>query len=114
MHCSIIDLARYAAFHLNAIAGRIPEIDTSLRDFLYAPIGGDYSGGWVVVKRPWAGGKAFTHSGSNTMFYTVIWLAPTRDLAFIVCANVGDRETEKLSSTSGDAIITALIAKYNN
>jgi CubicO group peptidase (beta-lactamase class C family) len=115
VHCSIIDLARYAAFHLNAIEGRIPEIDTTLRDFLYAPIEGrDYSGGWVVVKRPWAGGKALTHGGSNTMFYTVIWLAPARDRAFIVCTNVGDMEGENLSSTAGDAIIAALIAKYNN
>jgi CubicO group peptidase (beta-lactamase class C family) len=114
VHCSIIDLARYTAFHLTAIAGRIPEIDSTLRDFLYAPIeGGNYSGGWVVVKRPWAGGIALTHSGSNTMFYTVIWLAPARDLGFIVCTNVGDTETEKISSTAGDAVISALIARYN-
>jgi CubicO group peptidase (beta-lactamase class C family) len=114
VHCSIIDLARYAAFHLSAIEGRIPQIDQSLRELLYIPVKGTYAGGWVVVTRDWAGGKALTHIGSNTMFHAVIWLAPVRRLAFVVCMNVGDRENEELSQTAGDAIISALVGKYPN
>ena len=33
--------------------------------------------------------EVLTHAGSNTMFYTVIWLAPKKDFAVVVCTNLG-------------------------
>jgi hypothetical protein len=38
----------------------------------------DYVCGWQVLQRGWAGGRALTHSGSNTMWYLVMWLAPKK------------------------------------
>ena len=45
--------------------------------------------GWNVTERGWAGGTTLTHNGSNTMFYAVIWIAQSRDLALLIAANQG-------------------------
>ena len=39
--------------------------------------------GWIIADgQPWAGGPAFTHSGSNTMWMAVAWLAPVNGSVF--------------------------------
>lgn len=90
VHCSIYDLAQYAAFHLRGEAGRESLLrPESFRKLHHPSTGQEYALGWLVVGRPWAGGDALTHAGSNTMFYTVIWLAPNRDFGVVVATNVG-------------------------
>jgi hypothetical protein len=42
-----------------------------------------------VVERPWADGIALNHCGCNTMYFANAWLAPNRDLALLVTANLG-------------------------
>jgi CubicO group peptidase (beta-lactamase class C family) len=113
VHLSILDLSRYAAFQLNAIKGKVPEIDEKLRAMLYLPYpGGEYAAGWIVVDRPWAGGTAYTHAGCNTMFYTLIWLVPARNRAFLVCVNIGDRNGETPTDEACDRTVSALIKKF--
>lgn len=51
-----------------------------------------YAMGWGVLTRKWAGlngqpGTALAHSGSNTLWYAVTWLAPERRLAALVVTN---------------------------
>jgi hypothetical protein len=57
------------------------------------PRGGDYAGGWIVVERGWAGGRALNHDGSNTMWYASTWLAPARDFATVAVTNLGGGPT---------------------
>jgi len=110
VHLSIMDCARYAAFHLAAARGEIAEL-RDYRDELYdAPNGGKYAMGWIVDTRPWAKGKVITHAGSNTMFFTVIWIAPERNFACVVSTNVADRENYVASAC--DEIVGELIKKY--
>jgi hypothetical protein len=45
-----------------------------------------------VVTRDWGGGKVLTHAGSNTMFYSVMWLAPLKDFAVVVSTNLGGND----------------------
>ncbi|MCO6456558.1 MAG: beta-lactamase family protein [Pirellulaceae bacterium] len=108
VHCSILDLARYARFHL----GRGPTGLLSAEQLaeLHRPEPGadGYALGWQVVQRPWAGGTALTHAGSNTMFYCVIWLAPQRDFAAVAACNLGTRE----GFAACDAAVAHLIQKY--
>lgn len=113
-HCSIFDLAQYAAFHLRALQGKVSWITPALQNRLYSPPkkNDDYALGWIVLDRDWAGGKALTHAGSNTYFYTVIWLAPARDRALLVMMNAGLGEIDKPVLKAGDAIIEALISDY--
>ena len=63
-----------------------PETYTRLHT---APFGGDYAFGWLVAERPWANGTVYTHAGSNTMNFAVVWMAPRRDFAVIVTTNQG-------------------------
>jgi CubicO group peptidase (beta-lactamase class C family) len=110
VHLSILDCARYAAFHLAAAQGKIPKL-RSYRDQLYvAPNGSSYAMGWVIGQRSWAGGKIINHAGSNTMFFTVIWIAPNRDFACVVSTNVADRDSTV--AAAADEIVGELIKKF--
>lgn len=108
VHCSILDFARYAAFHMALARGEVPQL-ASWKDELYTPPAwSDYALGWMVVDRSWAQGKAMTHAGSNTAYIALVWIAPARNTAFVVAANAGD------SAAPGDAdkVIAALIQKF--
>lgn len=110
VHLSILDCARYAAYHLAAAQGKIPEL-RPYRDQLYkAPEGSTYAMGWVVDQRSWARGKIITHAGSNTMFFTVIWIAPNRDFACVVATNIADAENTVAAGV--DQIVVELIKKF--
>ena len=110
VHLSILDCALYAAFHLQAARGEIPELRPYRTALYTAPKGSPYAMGWIVQERKWAGGKVLTHSGSNTMFYTVIWIAPERNIAFVVATNVGDRGD--LVSSACDTVVGDLIQQF--
>jgi hypothetical protein len=72
VHLSVLDAARYAAFHLAAARGNIERLKPHLRILYAPPAGSDYALGWSVQDRPWADGKNLNHAGSNTLFYMVI------------------------------------------
>jgi CubicO group peptidase (beta-lactamase class C family) len=92
VHCSLPDWAKYAAFHLRGARGEQPRLPAEVFEKLHTPLPGDedkYAFGWVVADRDWAGGKALTHAGSNTMWFAVIWLAPNRNAAYLAATNAG-------------------------
>jgi CubicO group peptidase (beta-lactamase class C family) len=90
VHCSVPDWAKFASLHLRgSVGGRRPLKPETLRALHTAEPGQEYVGGWNIVDRSWAGGLALNHSGSNTTWYCSIWLAPARDLAFLVATNAG-------------------------
>jgi CubicO group peptidase (beta-lactamase class C family) len=88
VHCSIADFARYAAWHAERGRGEKALLKPESFTRLHQPAsGGDYASGWSVAERPWAGGKALTQTGSNTMWYAVIWVAPEKRAAFVATTN---------------------------
>jgi CubicO group peptidase (beta-lactamase class C family) len=92
VHCSIQDWVKFLVDQLRGGAGRKALLPNSVYDAMQnAPAGGKYGYGWIVCARPWAGGKALTHAGSNTMNFCVAWLAPARDFGIVVCSNEGDQ-----------------------
>jgi CubicO group peptidase (beta-lactamase class C family) len=92
VHCSVGDLAKYAAFHMAGERGESKLLSAASFKKLHKSMGDNYALGWMVVNRPWAKGRALTHSGSNTMFYLVVWLAPEVNSAVIVVTNIGGNE----------------------
>lgn len=91
-HMSLRDWAKFAALHLGvpASSGKLllkPETLAALHD---KPAKGDYALGWGVTRRAWAPGPILTHSGSNTVWYCVAWLAPEAKFAVLVTCNQGD------------------------
>ena len=106
VHCSLDDLARYTMVHLQRgqSGGDLLKPETFRK--LHTPAaGGDYAYGWFSVQRGWAGGKALTHNGSNTMWYVVMWLAPEKNFAVISATNRAGPAAEKACDEAASAMI---------
>ena len=54
------------------------------------------------------GEEFFTHAGSNTLNYAVVWMAPLKRFAVAVATNQGGDEAAKAC----DQVAGALIRKY--
>ncbi len=110
VHCSISDLARYAGWHAAKRIGPGELLHASgTWEKLHLPVGEEaYAMGWGVAERPWAKGKALSHSGSNTMWYAVMWGAPGRNAAFVAAANAGTQDAAKAC----DEAVSALIQQH--
>lgn len=65
----------------------------------------DYALGWGVSNRPWAGGTTLAHSGSNTNWFCTVWLAPKKQVAYLVATNVaGGKVPEIVDGVIGELI----------
>jgi CubicO group peptidase (beta-lactamase class C family) len=110
VHGSLSDLAKYAMFHLRG--DREGHVLLKREGFqkLHTRFAaeGDYAFGWIVLPRGWGGGDVLMHNGSNTMNFTVMWLAPQRDFAVIVCTNYGGDDAAMIV----DKVVGTLIQKY--
>ena len=107
VHCSIGDLAKYAAFHMAGERGESKLLKAESFKKLHTAVAGndDYALGWMVLKRAWANGRAVMHNGSNTMFYVVVWMAPEKNCAVIVASNIGvDEAFEGCDEAAGKLI----------
>jgi CubicO group peptidase (beta-lactamase class C family) len=111
VHCSLDDLARFVMLHLQSATNGLLKPETLAR--LHAPPSGikaagpgdDYACGWIVYQRPWAGGTALMHNGSNTMWYLVMWLAPEKNFAVIAATNIAGEGAEKACDDAASAMI---------
>lgn len=56
---------------------------------LLDPGDGVYAGGWGIHDRAWGGGRVLSHSGSNTTWSCVAWVAPNRDFCLLGATNTG-------------------------
>jgi CubicO group peptidase (beta-lactamase class C family) len=62
LHCSVIDWGKFVTAHLRGEQGLAGILKPEAFKRLHTPpFGGDYGFGWMVVDRPWAGGRALTH-----------------------------------------------------
>ena len=68
-----------------------------------------HAGGWIVAPRPWAGGAALTHTGTNTYWFSVAWLAPERGFAVLVACNTGADGAAKACDDAASALIQAYL-----
>jgi CubicO group peptidase (beta-lactamase class C family) len=100
--------AKYAEIHLQRETSGVLLKPATFRKLHTPAPGEDYAGGWGCYPRPWAKGLALTHSGSNTMWYVVMWFAPARDFAVIVATNTGAGDTAK----GRDDVAAAMIKKW--
>lgn len=109
VHCSLEDLSRYARLHLRRGVGEKALLKPeTFRRLHTPPEGQDYACGWSSLARGWAGGKALTHNGSNTMWFVVMWLAPERDFSVVIGTNVAGAEATKAC----DDVAAMMIGKW--
>lgn len=97
VHSTIGNFARYAALHMNGIAGRdayldaqtIQRLHTPLREEMKSP--GPYSFGWGQSML--ANGETMHwHNGGAGTFYAEIRLIPESNVAIVIMANAGFAE----------------------
>jgi CubicO group peptidase (beta-lactamase class C family) len=93
VHASFADWAKFLAMQLPG--GKNLGLDRKILEKLITPTG-NYAGGWRVTKRPWGKGTVLTHSGSNTMWYALVWVAPQLDRAFLVATNSRDNDSHAI------------------
>jgi len=106
VHCTMADWAKFAGQHMKDIKGEPRLLKPETLEKLHTPPKGEqYAGGWIVADRPWAGGTALTHSGSNTMWYATIWIAPVRNFAMLVATNVGGAQAQAACDQAVGALI---------
>ena len=109
VHCSLTDLARYAAIHAAGEQNGSGILKREAFVKLHTPpSGSDYALGWVVSKRRWAGGTTLAHAGSNTFFYVVMHIAPARKAVFIAATNSAGHDSE----AGTDDALGALIERF--
>lgn len=115
VHLTLRDWAAFAALHLAGARGQPRLVSAESFAKLHAPgpvAAHRYAMGWGLTTRPWAKGNApgdtgrvLTHSGSNTMWMAVAWLAPERDFAVLVTCNRGGNPGAKATDAAASAII---------
>ena len=93
VHVPIEDWARFMLLWLPEAPP--PILDRETLDELITPTSGDYAAGWSVAPRSWAQGEAIQHSGTNTSWYTTLWIAPEIGLAYVAAANSAEPELEQ-------------------
>ncbi len=125
VHASIEDWAKYIAVHLRghkANPNRAPRlISAEAFDMLHTVPDGpsnSYACGWVTGTRPWAKGShpgatgtILTHSGSNTMWFAVVWIAPERDFAVLAVSNMGGEPAPRACDEAVGALIEAFLSQ---
>lgn len=106
VHVSIADWAKFIELWF---PNSVPNIlDRKTLNTLIAPRSGDYAAGWSVVSRSWAAGSALNHSGSNTYWYSLLWVAPNRERAYLAVANSAEPDLDQTHEML-DSIIGSLI-----
>ncbi len=106
VHCSLADWSKFIADQISGLDGHgtlfAPEMYKRLHT---PPFGGDYGFGWLATDRPWGGGTVYTHNGSNTMNFAVVWMAPLKDFAVLVTTNQGGAEAQQGTDEAASALI---------
>lgn len=111
VHCSVIDWAKFLQAHLRGENGFGGILEPGTFRKLHTPPFDDYAFGWLAVDRPWAGGRALTHAGSNTQNYAVAWIAPKKDFAVAVMTNQGGDQAAKAADAAASALIQFALKK---
>ena len=110
VHCSIADWAKFITDQLRGEHGAGALLKPETYKALHTPrFGGEYAFGWEVLSRTWADGTVFQHSGSNTMNFCTVWIAPNRGFAVLAVTNQGGTAAQR----GTDEAVAALIRKHN-
>lgn len=118
VHMNLRDWAKYIGLHLRSHASnphrRGAFLPAHVFDVLHEPVG-DYACGWRVLQRGWAKGTrdedvgiTLMHAGSNTMWFSVAWLAPEKDFAVLVVTNQGGAAAQRATDEAVGEILKAM------
>jgi CubicO group peptidase (beta-lactamase class C family) len=111
LHMSVPDMLKWCWFM--AQEGRNGGIlEPSTFKVLHTPpFGGYYGGGLGYLDRAWGGGTVWTHAGSNTLNYEVMWIAPKKNFAVVVATNAVTPDVAKAVDEVAALLITTCLPK---
>jgi CubicO group peptidase (beta-lactamase class C family) len=114
VHCSLLDLAKYTAFHVAGHRGNTSLLPQAAMVQLHTavPNNGRYAYGWTETPRPWANGTALTHNGSNVQWYSVIWMAPNREFAVVALCNIAAPSGPNPGAIATDQVVGKMIQTF--
>jgi CubicO group peptidase (beta-lactamase class C family) len=109
VHATLEDWAKFVGAHVAGARGESGLLKAETFARLHAlPSEGDYALGWARPERPWAGGRVLTHSGSNTMWFAVVWAVPAKDAAILVTCNAGGDAAARACDEAAAALVARL------
>lgn len=108
VHASLADWGKFISEHLAGARGegRLLKPD-SFKHLHEPPDGLTYACGWVTAERKWGDGRVLNHNGTNTMNYSVAWLALKKDFAVLICTNQGGDASAKACDEAAHSMILA-------
>ena len=92
VYANMEDWVRYLQVHLRDKPSDTPVLKLSQESFdvLHrAKAQESYAGGWNIIRRTWSQGPIYTHNGSNTYWYCVVFLAPHEGRGIFAASNFG-------------------------
>lgn len=96
VHCTLSDWSKFIADQIRGMRGQDGLLKAeSYREIQTSHFGGDYALGWVVSDLKWKNETVLAHSGSNGRNYSLAWVIPLRDVAILVCTNIGGDNATK-------------------
>ena len=87
VHCSLWDWSKYAVDQVAGVRGEGGLLSDTQFTQMITDQGFGYAMGWILYDDPDFGGTALMHSGTNTMNYAEVWLAPELDSAYLAATN---------------------------
>lgn len=107
VHASISDWAKFLTDQLRGATDQKALLPPAIYRTIQSPhpAGSTYGLGWSIGTRAWAGGTALSHTGSNTMNFSVCWLAPSKKFGVLVCTNDAGPQAEKATDAAAEALI---------
>ena len=106
VHASLRDWAAFIADLLRGLNRDQPSLaEPETYGHLITPQASAYGLGWNLLERPWGDGMVLHHTGSNTMNFANVWVAPKKDFAVLICINQGGDQAAQASDAAASALI---------
>jgi D-alanyl-D-alanine carboxypeptidase len=110
IHSTFEDYASFIIIHLAGARGESGFLSAETFLKLHTSVSDtDYALGWGIVERDWAGGAVLTHTGSNTLWFANVWIAPNRNFAMLAVSNFGSND----AFYGTDEALGVLIERFN-
>lgn len=90
VHCTIQDWALFIADQLRGARGEPALLKpNSYKMLQYSHFDNDYALGWGLMGSNMSDKKTLVHTGSNGLYFALVWAVPEKNYAILICTNEG-------------------------
>jgi len=109
VYCTIQDWAKFITDQLRGARGEPGFLSPEAYTMLLSDYGGFYSLGWSLYPGNWAGGVAYGHYGSNSLYFAYALMVPDLNYAVMVATNAGDSNASDAIEAAADKIFKRIM-----